>query len=111
MLMRTDPFRDLDRLTQQVFGTVARPAAMPIDAYRDGEEFVVHFDLPGVSSDSIELTVEKNVLTVHADASGPPKKASSCSSVKGRTGPSAASCSWVSRSTATTSTPSTPMAC
>jgi HSP20 family protein len=71
MLMRTDPFRDLDRLTQQVFGTPARPAAMPIDAYRRGDEFVVHFDLPGVDADSIDLTVEKNVLTVHAQRQRP----------------------------------------
>jgi HSP20 family protein len=67
MLMRTDPFRDLDRLTQQVFGTPARPAAMPIDAYRHAEEFVVELDLPGVDAGSIELTVEKNVLSVHAE--------------------------------------------
>ena len=67
MLMRTDPFRDLDRLTQQVFGTATRPAAMPIDAYRRGEEFIVELDLPGVQPDSIDLTVEKNVLTVHAE--------------------------------------------
>jgi HSP20 family protein len=67
MLMRTDPFRDLDRLTQQVFGTPTRPAAMPIDAYRSGDEFVVQFDLPGVDTQSIDLTVEKNVLTVHAE--------------------------------------------
>ena len=67
MLMRTDPFRDLDRLTQQVFGTAARPAAMPIDAFRSGDEFVVQFDLPGVDAQSIDLTVEKNVLTVHAE--------------------------------------------
>jgi HSP20 family protein len=67
MLMRTDPFRELDRLTQQVFGTPARPAAMPIDAYRQGEEFVVQFDLPGVDAQSIDLTVEQNVLTVHAE--------------------------------------------
>jgi HSP20 family protein len=66
MLMRTDPFRELDRLTQQVMGTTVRPAAMPIDAYRKGDEFVVEFDLPGVKADSIDLTVEKNVLTVHA---------------------------------------------
>jgi HSP20 family protein len=66
MLMRTDPFRDLDRLTQQVLGTPARPAAMPIDAYRSGDMFVVEFDLPGVSPDTIDLTVERNVLTVHA---------------------------------------------
>ena len=66
MLMRTDPFRDLDRFAQQVLGTPTRPAAMPIDAYRRGDEFVIHFDLPGVEASSIDLTVEKNVLTVHA---------------------------------------------
>jgi HSP20 family protein len=71
MLMRTDPFRDLDRLAQQVLGTPARPAAMPIDAYRRGDEFVVEFDLPGVDTSSIELTVEKNVLTVHAERRRP----------------------------------------
>jgi HSP20 family protein len=67
MLMRTDPFREFDRLAQQVFGTPTRPAAMPIDAYRQGDDFVVHFDLPGVDAASIDLTVEKNVLTVHAE--------------------------------------------
>lgn len=67
MLMRTDPFRDLDRLTQQVFGTVARPAAMPMDAYRKGTDFYVHFDLPGINPDSIDLTVEQNVLTIRAE--------------------------------------------
>lgn len=67
MLMRTDPFRELDRLFEQVSGTPTRPAAMPIDAYRQGEEFTVHFDLPGITADSIDLTVEKNVLTVKAE--------------------------------------------
>ena len=67
MMMRTDTFRELDRVAQQVFGTSARPAAMPIDAFRRGDEFVVQFDLPGVASDSIDLTVERNVLTVHAE--------------------------------------------
>jgi HSP20 family protein len=70
MLMRTDPFRELDRLTQQMLGnvgTTARPAAMPMDAWRDGEEFVVEFDLPGVDAESIDLDVERNVLTVRAD--------------------------------------------
>ena len=56
MLMRTDPFRELDRVAQQVFGTSARPASMPIDAYRKGDEFVVLFDLPGVDASSINLT-------------------------------------------------------
>ncbi len=71
MLMRTDPFRELDRVAQQVFGTAARPAAMPIDAYRKGDEFVALFDLPGVDADSINLTVERNVLTVHAERHRP----------------------------------------
>ncbi len=70
MLMRTDPFRELDRLAQ-VMGTTARPAAMPIDAYRKGDSFLVQFDLPGVKTDSIDLTVEKNVLTVHAERTRP----------------------------------------
>jgi HSP20 family protein len=67
MLMRTDPFRELDRLTQQVFGTTARPAVMPMDAWQEGEQFVVEFDLPGVAPDSIDLDVERNVLTVKAE--------------------------------------------
>ncbi|MFQ4150627.1 Hsp20 family protein [Arthrobacter sp. LAPM80] len=67
MLMRTDPFRDLDRLAQQVLGTPARPAAMPMDAWRDGDIFRVEFDLPGVSPDSISLDVERNVVTVRAE--------------------------------------------
>jgi HSP20 family protein len=71
MLMRTDPFRDFDRLTEAVFGTGARPAAMPMDAYRDDGTFVVHLDLPGVDADSIDLTVEQNVLTVHAERKPP----------------------------------------
>ncbi|MCW2541566.1 MAG: heat shock protein Hsp20 [Frankiales bacterium] len=67
MLMRTDPFRELDRLTQQVFGTATRPAVMPMDAWRAGDEFVVEFDLPGVSPESVDLDVERNVLTVRAE--------------------------------------------
>ncbi len=66
MLMRTDPFRELDQLTERVLGTRAHPAGMPIDAYRRGEQFVVEIDLPGVAKDSIDLTVERNVLTVQA---------------------------------------------
>ena len=70
MLMRTDPFRELDRLTQQVFGpdgTLARPSVMPMDAWREGDTFHVEFDLPGVSQDSIDIDVERNVVTVKAE--------------------------------------------
>src|SRR4051812_45247868 len=68
MLLRTtDPFRDFDRLTQQIFGTTNRPAVMPMDAWREGERFVIEFDLPGIAPESIELDVERNVLTVRAE--------------------------------------------
>jgi HSP20 family protein len=73
MLMRTDPFRDLDRLTQQVFGagsplgTWSRPNPMPMDAWRSGDTYIVTFDLPGVSAEAIDLDVERNVLTVKAE--------------------------------------------
>jgi len=71
MLMRTDPFRELDRLAEHVLGTSSRPAVMPMDAYRDGESFVVELDLPGVALDAISLDVERNVLTVRAERPGP----------------------------------------
>jgi HSP20 family protein len=69
MLMRTDPFRDLDRLTQNLFGlgTTSRPATMPLDAWRSGDEFMVELDLPGVDPSSIDVDVERNVLTVRAE--------------------------------------------
>ncbi|EKX65985.1 Hsp20/alpha crystallin family protein [Streptomyces ipomoeae 91-03] len=71
MLMRTDPFREFDRLAQQVFGSSARPAVMPMDAYRSGDDFIVHFDLPGVDPESIDLDVERNVLNVRAERRSP----------------------------------------
>ena len=75
MLMRTDPFREFDRLAQQVLGTTpgtwSRPTAMPMDAYRHGDQFVVEFDLPGVDPDAIELSAERNVLTVRAERHPP----------------------------------------
>ncbi|MDO9498227.1 MAG: HSP20 family small heat-shock protein [Nocardioides sp.] len=68
MLLRTtDPFRDFDRLAQQILGTTNRPAVMPMDAWREGDRFVIEFDLPGVAPESIDLDVERNVLTVRAE--------------------------------------------
>jgi HSP20 family protein len=69
-VMRFDPFRDFDRLTEQLLGARTPPARMmPMDAFRHGDHFVVHFDLPGVDPNSIELTVERNALTVKAERS------------------------------------------
>ncbi|MFF3994016.1 Hsp20/alpha crystallin family protein [Streptomyces cyaneofuscatus] len=69
MLMRTDPFRELDRITDQILrpGTWSRPSAMPMDAYREGDDYVVAFDLPGVSPNAIDIDVERNMLTVRAE--------------------------------------------
>jgi HSP20 family protein len=67
MLMRTDPFRELDRFAQQVSGTAARPAVMPMDAWREGDTFFVEFDLPGINEKSLDLDIERNVVTVRAE--------------------------------------------
>ena len=71
MLMRTDPFRELDRLTQQMLGTAtgtwSRPSAVPMDAYREGDAYVIMMDLPGVATDAIDIDVERNMLTVKAE--------------------------------------------
>ncbi|MET7440386.1 Hsp20/alpha crystallin family protein [Streptomyces sp. NPDC004082] len=69
MLMRTDPFRELDRLAQHLMGpgTWSRPSAMPMDAYRDGDEYVIAFDLPGIDPDALDIDVERNMLTVRAE--------------------------------------------
>ena len=73
MLLRTaDPFRDLDRIAQQRAATAGRPAVMAMDAWREGDRFVIEFDLPGVSKESIDLDVERNVLTVRAERPAPP---------------------------------------
>ena len=69
MLMRTDPFRDFDRLAQQILGTgtTSRPAIMPLDAWREGDTFILEFDLPGVRPETLDIDVERNVLTIRAE--------------------------------------------
>ncbi|MDT9685356.1 Hsp20/alpha crystallin family protein [Streptomyces sp. TRM76323] len=71
MLMRTDPFRELDRLTRDLFDDVRRPADVPMDAWRTDDAVRVAFDLPGVDPDSIDLRVERGVLTVTAERGSP----------------------------------------
>src|SRR4051812_162506 len=71
MLMRFDPMRDLDRLAQEIAGTAASASrTFPMDAYRRGDAIVLKFDLPGVEPNSIDLTVDQNVLTVRAERAG-----------------------------------------
>ncbi|HEV2062348.1 MAG TPA: Hsp20/alpha crystallin family protein [Solirubrobacteraceae bacterium] len=67
--MRFDPFRDFDRVWEQIAAQQAgrQARSFPMDAYRRGDDFVVHFDLPGVDPSSIEISVDRNILTVSAD--------------------------------------------
>lgn len=66
MLLRFDPFRDLDRLASQILGTSRAPQPMPMDCYRDGDTLFLHFDLPGIDTDTLEVTEENKTLTVRA---------------------------------------------
>jgi len=78
MLMHTDPFRELDRFAQQFFngvGTSSRPAVMPMDAWRDGDRFLVEFDLPGIDPNTVDVDVERNVLTIRAERPPLPENA------------------------------------
>jgi HSP20 family protein len=77
-MLALDPFlRDFDRLTQQLLGTtlgtVSRPAVMPVDAWREGDEYVVELDLPGVKPDSIDVSVEHEAVTVRAERPAHPE--------------------------------------
>ena len=72
MLTRFDPWRELDLLTRDIFNGTRPDLGLPMDAYRRGDEFVVHFDLPGVDPDSIDLTVQDNYLTVRAERRNEP---------------------------------------
>jgi HSP20 family protein len=66
MLLRFDPFRELDRAVDEL-ARGSRASAMPMDAVRHGDRVFINFDLPGVDPDSVDLTVERNVLTVRAE--------------------------------------------
>ena len=75
MLIRFDPFREFDRLTEQLASTATRvPRGFPMDAYRRGDQFIVEFDLPGVEPASIDLTVENNVLSVRSERRFEPRE-------------------------------------
>ncbi len=65
--LRFDPFRDFDRLAAEVLGAARTPSLMPMDCLRTGDQFVVRFDLPGIDSDSLEVSAENQTLTVRAE--------------------------------------------
>jgi HSP20 family protein len=67
MLLRFDPFREMDRIAQMATEAAQAPRSFPLDAYRRGDTFILQFDLPGVDASTIDLTVERNVLTVKGE--------------------------------------------
>ena len=73
-MLRFDPFRDLDRMTEQLLGAPAgsarAPRFMPMDLYRSGDHYVLHADLPGVDPGSVDVHVENGTLTIKAERSG-----------------------------------------
>jgi HSP20 family protein len=66
-VIRFDPFQEFDRLSRQMLGTGRGPRSMPMEAYRRGDQFFIHLDLPGVVPDDVQLTVERNVVAVRAE--------------------------------------------
>lgn len=73
-MLKIDPFfRDIDRLTQQLWGGVTGSAASwaPLDAWRDGDTFVIEMDLPGIKPESLDVNVEHDMLTVRAERPEP----------------------------------------
>jgi HSP20 family protein len=67
MAIGYDPFREFEQLTQQLLSGGRAPRSFPMDAYRRGDEFFVHLDLPGVDPDSIDVTVESGVVSIGAE--------------------------------------------
>lgn len=67
MLLRFDPFRELDRAVDDAWRTARRNPGIPMDAVRHGDQVFITFDLPGVDPDAVDVTVERNVLTVKAE--------------------------------------------
>jgi HSP20 family protein len=70
-VMRFDPFRDFDRLTEQFFGGTRGMRSIPMEAYRRGDQFFIHLDLPGVKPDDVDLTLERNVISIRAERRSP----------------------------------------
>ena len=73
-VLRFDPFRDLDRLTEQLLGAPASstrvPRFMPMDLFRSGDHYVLLADLPGIDPGSVDVSVDNGTLTIRAERSG-----------------------------------------
>lgn len=66
MAMSFDPFSQLDRFAASVLDSVRAPRLMPVDLFRDGEQYVLHADLPGVDPGSVDVDLDGSQLTIRA---------------------------------------------
>lgn len=73
MANRFDPFRDMDRLAEQLLGSARNAVTMPMDLYRSGDHYVLHVDLPGVDPGSVDVSVEGRSLTIQARRTARPE--------------------------------------
>ena len=103
MSISYDPFHRLDELRDRLLSGGRTPSSFPMDAYRRGDEFVVHMDLPGVQPETIDVAVENQVLTVGAERGSSHTRGTSSSSANGLRGASTARSGSVPRSTRRTS--------
>jgi HSP20 family protein len=62
-----DPFRQMDRLTSQLLSGTRTPMGLPMDVWQTDDGFHVCLDLPGVDPDSVDITTERNILTITAE--------------------------------------------
>jgi HSP20 family protein len=67
VVLRFDPFRDVDRLAEQLLGSQRAPRVMPMDLFRSGDHFVLACDLPGVDPGSVDISVDAGVLSIRAE--------------------------------------------
>jgi HSP20 family protein len=69
MSMSFDPFSQLDRIAHSVFDTSRQPRIMPVDLFREGDQYILNADLPGVDPGSVDVDVDGHLLTIRAQRS------------------------------------------
>lgn len=70
----TNPFDVLsqfDRLASSAFDTVRAPRVMPVDLFREGDQYILSADMPGIDPDSVDLDVDGQLLTIRAERRAP----------------------------------------
>jgi HSP20 family protein len=73
MAMSFDPFGDFDRFASALMGTrTGGPRFMPVDLYRDRDQYLLTADLPGIDPGSVDIDVDGQLLTIRAERTAGP---------------------------------------